>query len=161
MENSLIIYLQKSPRAVFSFMNIVSFPFHLKFYIIIIIVLFYENLIDSNQFFLLLFGQLINGALKYLVKRKRPYMQNDKINNLEKLKLDYYSFPSGHTFNAFLLFYILRDNGIINNYFKIIPYLVGLSRITLGVHYPTDIIAGAILAKLVISYYNHQLSLII
>jgi undecaprenyl-diphosphatase len=161
MENSLIIYLQKSPIAVFSFMNIVSFPFHLKFFIIIIIVLFYENLIDSNQFFLLLFGQLINGALKYLVKRKRPYMQNNKINNLERLKLDYYSFPSGHTFNAFLLFYILRDNGIINNYFKIIPYLVGLSRITLGVHYPTDIIAGAILAKLVISFYNHQLSLVI
>lgn len=88
-------------------------------------------------------------------------MQNNKINNLERLKLDYYSFPSGHTFNAFLLFYILRDNGIINNYFKIIPYLVGLSRITLGVHYPTDIIAGAILAKLVISFYNHQLSLVI
>ena len=155
MEESFIVNLQKTPKSVFDAMNVISFPFHLKFFIIIITILYYENLITFDQFGLLLIGQVINGGLKYTIRRKRPYMSSNKIVNYEKLKLDYYSFPSGHTFNAFLLFYILRYNGLINNYFKVIPYLVAISRISLGVHYPTDVIAGGILAKLIfLSYEN-------
>jgi undecaprenyl-diphosphatase len=155
MEESFIINLQKTPKSVFEAMNIISFPFHLKFFIIIIIILYYENLITLEQFGLLIIGQIVNGGLKYIIRRKRPYMSSNKIVNYEKLKLDYYSFPSGHTFNAFLLFYILRHNGLINNYFKAIPYLVAISRVSLGVHYPTDVIAGGILAKLIfLSYEN-------
>ena len=85
-------------------------------------------------------------------------MENDKIKNIEKLKLDYYSFPSGHTLNAFLLFYVLRHNGLVNNYFKVIPYLVGISRVVLGVHYPTDVIAGGLLAKALILISSNWLS---
>jgi len=147
MEKSIIVNLQKSPKTIFEFMNLISFPFHFKFFIIIIGILYYEDLISVRQCTILAIAQIINITIKNIVKRKRPYDENESIENLEKLKLDYYSFPSGHTLNAFLLFYILRENGIVNNYFKVIPYLVGLSRITLGVHYPTDVIAGGVLAK--------------
>jgi len=149
MEETFIVNLQKNPKVIFELMNVISFPFHLKFFIIIIGILYYENLITIEQCSLLFVGQIINGFLKYIVKRNRPFVNSKKIVNYEKLKLDYYSFPSGHTFNAFLLFYILRDNELVNNYFKIVPYLVAISRVMLGVHYPTDVIAGAILAKLV------------
>lgn len=140
-------------------MNLISFPFHLKFFIIIIGILYYENLISVRQCAILAIAQVINITIKNIVKRKRPYHENDSIENLEKLKLDYYSFPSGHTLNAFLLFYILRENGIVNNYFKVIPYLVGLSRIMLGVHYPTDIIAGGVLAKVLMLFSSNWLSI--
>jgi membrane-associated phospholipid phosphatase len=136
-----------------------SFPFHFKFFIIIIGILYYENLISIKQCAILAIAQIINITIKNIVKRKRPYHENESIENLEKLKLDYYSFPSGHTLNAFLLFYILRDNGIVNNYFKVIPYLVGLSRIMLGVHYPTDVIAGALLAKGIMLLSSNWLSI--
>jgi membrane-associated phospholipid phosphatase len=36
---------------------------------------------------------------------------------------------------------------------KFIPYLVGFTRVVLGVHYPSDVVAGAILAKLLIKLY--------
>lgn len=154
MEETFIINLQKTPKVVFKFMNVISFPFHLKFFIIIITILYYENLINLEQCGLLLVAQVINGCLKYIFKRKRPYIKSNNIKNYEKFKLDYYSFPSGHTLNAFLLFYILRDSGVINDYFKIIPYLVAISRVSLGVHYPTDVIAGGILAKLIFTIYQ-------
>lgn len=159
MEKYIVVNLQKSPKVLFEFMNLISFPFHFKFFIIIIGILYYEDLISVRQCAILAIAQIINITVKYIVKRKRPYDENESIENLEKLKLDYYSFPSGHTLNAFLLFYILRENGIVNNYFKVIPYLVGLSRVMLGVHYPTDVIAGGVLAKVLMLLSSNWLSI--
>ena len=73
--------------------------------------------------------------------------------NIEWFKVDHYSFPSGHTFNAFLLFYILNHNGFLIGYmYYLIPYLVGLSRIVLKVHYISDVLVGGLLAKMIYYY---------
>lgn len=156
MEENFISYLQKSPKSIFHFMNVVSFPFNFKFFVIIISILFYEDMITSNQFLFFLIAQVFNILLKYLIRRDRPFRCNNNIKNHEKLMIDHYSFPSGHALNAFLLFYILRDNQIITNVFKIIPYLVMISRVVLGVHYPTDVIAGAIIAKILVTIFNQM-----
>jgi membrane-associated phospholipid phosphatase len=153
MEKTFIVNLQKSPKVVFKLMNIISSPFHLQFYSVIVMILYYETLIDFEQLILIIAGSIILGTIKLIVQRKRPYQESSDIINYEKLILDSFSFPSGHTLNAFLLFYILRENGVVNNYYKIIPYLVGLSRVVLGVHYPSDVIAGALLAKVIVSIY--------
>lgn len=86
-----------------------------------------------------------NMFLKNLVARTRPY---DVIPGLIPLvpKLSSFSFPSGHTSSAFsagsVMFRKLpKKFGVPILIFAII---MGLTRLYVGVHYPTDVLFGAL-----------------
>lgn len=90
--------------------------------------------------------RIVYFFLKNSLKRKRPANATVTVAALVTAS-DEFSFPSGHTSAAFLLAITATA------YFPIaglvlLPWAtcVGLSRVYLGVHYPSDIIAGLILA---------------
>ena len=87
---------------------------------------------------------LCNILLKNAVARPRPYTITDFQIIIAPLKD--FSFPSGHTFFAVSFAAIIRHNyrkwGIAA---YILAALIGFSRLYLYVHYPTDVIAGAVL----------------
>ncbi|MDO4616241.1 MAG: phosphatase PAP2 family protein [Lachnospiraceae bacterium] len=90
-----------------------------------------------------------NVLLKNLVARTRPYEVIDGLILLAKKPKDY-SFPSGHTSLSFacaaaLLFTIPKQQHWIAVLLTILAALIGFSRLYLGVHYPTDVLAGLIL----------------
>lgn len=89
---------------------------------------------------------LINLTIKKLVGRTRPYVVNEAIEYITKRPSDN-SFPSGHTGCVFavasvLFFMMPKKVGIPA---MVIASLVGISRLYVGVHYPTDIIGGFII----------------
>lgn len=87
-------------------------------------------------------------VIKRLVGRLRPSQIISKEDLLIK-KPTSYSFPSGHTASSFGVAVILSEAfPWINILFFCLASLIGISRVYLKVHYPTDVIVGAIIGTL-------------
>ncbi|MDE6107787.1 MAG: phosphatase PAP2 family protein [Oscillospiraceae bacterium] len=89
-----------------------------------------------------------NLILKPLIDRPRPWLLVEGLVNLVN-ELDPRSFPSGHTSAAFAaalaLFHTLPKNRAKWKWAVIVlATLMGLSRLYVGVHYPSDVLAGAL-----------------
>lgn len=87
-------------------------------------------------------------VIKRLVGRLRPSQIISKEDLLIK-KPTSYSFPSGHTASSFGVAVILSEAfPFINILIFCLASLIGISRVYLKVHYPTDVIVGAIIGTL-------------
>jgi membrane-associated phospholipid phosphatase len=94
----------------------------------------------------------INGGvtliLKYSVNRDRPFVTYPDI--IQKSKAGSPSFPSGHTASAFAT--ATSVSMVYPKWYIIAPSFawagtVGYSRMHLGVHYPSDVLAGALIGS--------------
>ena len=88
-------------------------------------------------------GYLLYKYLKVHTVRPRPYQVHQTI-TLGERPLDVFSFPSGHTLQA-VLFTIMIGHQVPMMLWVLLPFtlLIALSRLVLGLHYPTDVLVGA------------------
>lgn len=98
----------------------------------------------------LVFSALVcNAFLKNLVERARPF---DKIPSLQFLirKPHDFSFPSGHTSSSFAVatVFLAMLPLWVGVAALTIAVLIAFSRMYLGVHYPSDVLCGAVLGVL-------------
>ncbi|WP_194841469.1 phosphatase PAP2 family protein [Sporosarcina obsidiansis] len=106
---------------------------------------------------------IINQIMKFVFKRERP--------NFHRLiDIGGYSFPSGHTMMAFSLYTILAyiiwrnlrttwGHVAVVSIATVMIMMIAVSRIYLGVHFPSDIVGGALASGVwliaSISIYQH------
>ncbi|ASP40753.1 phosphatase PAP2 family protein [Bacterioplanes sanyensis] len=94
---------------------------------------------------------LLYSQLKSRLVRQRPFISWQGI-HAHTAPLDLYSFPSGHTMNA-VNFALLFSVFVPALAWLVVPFaaLVAISRVVLGMHYPTDVLVGAVLGLLISS----------
>jgi undecaprenyl-diphosphatase len=95
----------------------------------------------------------LNTVLKLILHRRRPYGLV-----IKTLGLESYSFPSGHAFGTVIFYGLFAYldltylghiwNVIIAGLLWAFIFLIGVSRVYLGAHYPSDVLAGWLLGVL-------------
>lgn len=90
-------------------------------------------------------SQIIVHSLKMLMSRERPYNIFEHLNTFG-IDLKDYSFPSGHTTAAISMATTITLNiPRLSLIVFALAVIVGISRIYLAVHYPTDVATGIII----------------
>ncbi|SMQ75742.1 undecaprenyl-diphosphatase [Bacillus sp. OV166] len=134
-------------------MKIFTFIGSAPFVIVLsLFLLFFLYKVLHHRFELILFAAaitgsaILNGILKQFFQRVRPDFHR-------LIDIEGYSFPSGHAMNAFTVYGILSfllwrhipsrfGRGVLISVSMVMILAIGISRIYLGVHYPSDIIGG-------------------
>lgn len=126
---------------------------------IAIILLFFKETRKAGITVLisLVFSLLINNeCLKHLMERPRPFVTFPEMIPLIA-KPHSFSFPSGHTSSSFsaamvLLYMLPKKYGVPA---VVMAAMIGFSRMYVGVHYPTDVLAGTLvgIVNSVLAYY--------
>ena len=127
--------------------------------IIICLVFFKDKIYPKLIIFNILGIVFLNQLLKHLIMRPRPTFPH-------LVEETGFSFPSGHSMAAFgfygLFIYMIYKSNLKTKtkIFLIIPLsiliiLIGLSRIYLGVHYFSDVLAGFITSLIYLILFIH------
>lgn len=148
MDLKIVEFIQKlSNPALDLIMRIITEFGDIYFYLAIGVVFYW--LIDKKFGFKLmvvfLFSMTINGLIKGIVKRERPYQKGAKA---ILQQTDGYSFPSGHAQGIFSMSYLLhkdfKKHKWLNYVLLSLIILVPFSRVYLGQHYLSDVLVGAV-----------------
>ncbi len=101
----------------------------------------------------ILIGHFLSDILKFVFSRPRPGMVLTGVHQL--VIMDNFSFPSGHATEVVIGCSILAKNYGHILLFVILVCTVGFSRVYIGVHYPSDILAGALLGLGIAAFVLH------
>jgi undecaprenyl-diphosphatase len=169
----LMVFLNNlSPDVINPFWSYITYTKHwIPFFIVIVLLFFYKSYIKKSAleiFFLLScvgVTHLITEFTKFLVQRQRPNETEGLVNLLKVLyEPSNFSFFSGHASTSFAAsVFVYLTLGARFKYLGLIfiwPVFFSLSRIFVGVHFPSDIIVGAFVGSVlgILSYRLYNLS---
>ncbi len=160
LHTATLLFLEGLRTPVLNEVAVAVTAFGSLFTVLIIIYTLYH--FDQTEtavlaFSAILIGGAVEKVLNIIVARPRP----EVVTPLITAYPPGYAFPSGHTTLAFALATVLETEIDGSNYlFFVLAAVVGLSRMYLGLHFPGDVLAGAVLgvtAGLLVHRYREPL----
>ena len=153
MELNFLHTLRNASNAFLDFLfECITFLGEQYVYIVIIIVVYFaiDKRKAENIVYAIFTSALVNGILKLFVHRARPFSPEhpNPVKPAREETATGYSFPSGHTQNSAVTYTSVALQFRKRWMYIAAPILIvaiGFSRLWLGVHYPTDVLAGLIL----------------
>jgi undecaprenyl-diphosphatase len=158
----LMVFLNNSsPDALNVFWSFVTYTENwIPFYLLLLALFFYKSELKKSFVRILLLvlsvgiTHLITELVKNLVERPRPNVTEEIMNSIKILyEPSNYSFFSGHASTSFaatvFIFLLLKSKFKYLGSIFIWPVLFSLSRIFVGVHFPSDIIVGGCVGTLI------------
>jgi undecaprenyl-diphosphatase len=112
----------------------------------------YQSAALQPVFHMVTAGLVCTAMYKWLKRkthRLRPFNKNQLI-NIGIAPLDQFSFPSGHTLHA-VAFSVVALAYYPALAWILLPFtaLVAISRLVLGLHYPSDVLAGVVIGAFI------------
>lgn len=154
-------FVRKPGMGLYNFFKVITNLGGKKFIVLIILMSFLlyrsNKEIPISMTTLAFITTVINQFLKYTIKRPRPLF-------IGIIKETGYSFPSGHSMITIAIYgyiiYLINNSNIdkyikylLNSIFTLLIILIPISRVYLGVHFATDIIAGMSLSYIILHLY--------
>ncbi len=129
----------------------IFFAEYLQYIVVFLLLLFllkdfkkYLRMVVSAIAAAILARFVITEIIRYFIPRIRPFIENN-INLIINHDPDESSFPSGHAALFFAMatavYFYNKKLGI---FFFISAFLISISRVSAGIHWPSDIIAGTL-----------------
>lgn len=146
----VVLALQSMQNSLFdSLASVLDFAGSDLFFIVALTLIYWSvnRKLGTRLLFALILGGLLNIALKTLFQTPRPYLVSDEV-RLLAVEQNNYGIPSGHVMNAVVVWGYLAW-ALRRRWFTwavvIFVIVTAWSRMYGGVHYPQDVILGAIL----------------
>jgi undecaprenyl-diphosphatase len=127
--------------------------------IVLLIVLFYpkesrnynQKMIAVSLLAALIARFVVKTLIVLLYQRQRPFVNSPLVHHLISTRQSQYlqSFPSGHMIFLFALgTSLFLFNKRLGTFTLILSTIIGLARIYVGVHWPSDIVGGALIGAI-------------
>ncbi|MDR2102069.1 MAG: phosphatase PAP2 family protein [Treponema sp.] len=129
-------------------------------YVYILLVLFIFWCVDKKKGFrlgtMVILSAWVNSVLKFLLRQPRPYNLDPAVGLAFESS---YGIPSGHAQLSLVFWFLLaswyqgRRKGAVRIAALCFTLLIGFTRLYLGVHFPTDLLAGWLLGGIILTLY--------
>lgn len=129
--------------------------------VLILVYIFYRNRNDFNKKMMVILGVVsavfarvvVKSGILLFIERQRPFVATaEEVDALIEVSRGEYlqSFPSGHAVFFFALAMVIWNfDRKLGKWFFLAASLMGVARVMAGVHWPGDIIAGAVIGVMV------------